>query len=135
TQRQRWTVVEANVFNSTIDVVHGAEHTVLRNNVISKPDWPLVKVDGYSTTYGRGVVDLNLFNNTVINTGTADNFLKINGRVAGINVMNNVYIAPNMTTGSYTAAPVYVNDISLRSFTTITNNVWYVGRIGAYAEG
>jgi hypothetical protein len=135
TQRQRWTVVEANTFNDTIDVVHGAEHTVLRNNIISLPDWPLVKVDGYNTAFQRGVVDLNIFNNTVINTGTADNFLKVNGSVDGINLINNVYLAPKMITGSYTAAPVYVADSSLRSFKKITNNVWYVGGMGAYAQG
>jgi PKD repeat protein len=135
TQRQRWTVVEANTFHNTIDVDHGTEHIVLRNNVIDLPDWPLIKVDGYSNTYQRGVVDLNVFNNTAINIGHGDNFLKINGSVAGINVLNNVYVAPNMSTGAYTAAPVYVTGSSLNSFTKITNNVWYVGKIGAYAEG
>src|SRR5207245_10186937 len=34
-----------------------------------------------------------------------------------------------------TAAPIFVVDTSLRSFTKITNNVWYVGSILKYAEG
>src|SRR5262249_25228217 len=131
----RWTVIEGNVFHDSIDIDHGSEHTVLRNNIIDKPNWALVKVDGYSLNFNRIVVDLNLYNNTIINTGNADNFVKVNGAVDGIIVLNNVYIAPNMRTGANTAAPVMVSDSSLRSFNTISNNVWYTGQPLLYAEG
>ena len=108
---------------------------MLRNNLFDLSDWPQIKVDGFNTLYNRGVIDLNVFNNTSINMGKGDNFLKIDGPVDGINVMNNVYMAPNMVTGANTAAPVFVVDTSLKSFSKITNNVWYVGGIGAYAKG
>jgi len=133
--RERWVVIEANVFHDSVDVDHGTEHIVFRNNILDKSNWAQIKVDGFSATYNRGVVDLNVFNNTSTNSGNADNFLKITGSVSGINVLNNIYLAPNMATGASTAAPVFVSDSSLKSFNTISNNVWYVGKQLLYAEG
>ncbi len=127
-------VIENNkIINSEMEILHGAEHVMADNNIL----WGTVnfRIDGYNAQYQRGVVDVNLVNNTGINSGDHGNFLLVDGSVAGITMTNNLYVAPNLVTGSYGAAPVYVNDTSLHSFTLIKDNVWPSIDALPYAHG
>jgi hypothetical protein len=134
-QRLSYIVAEGNRFNDSIDIDHGTEHSMLRNNVIRVDNDYGIKVDAYSPTYQRGVVDLNIVNNTELTYGDSGNFLKVTGAASGISVMNNLYVGPNIKTGQNTAAPIFVSSSDLSSFTKITNNVWAVGGILNYAQG
>jgi hypothetical protein len=135
--RFNWSVFENNTVNrSKFIVLHGANNTMFRNNIIkvNDNDWG-IEVQGYNSTYGRGVNGVAILNNTVVNYGTTGNFLHVGGRAAGISLANNLYLAPKLITGQGGAAPVVVYDTSLASFTKISNNVWPMPTIYAYAQG
>jgi hypothetical protein len=134
--RFNWAVVENNrLTDSTGLVAHGAQHTIFRNNISSTYNHQSYMVDGYNTTYGRGVVDLIFANNTGYNSGNASNFIKFNGRADGVTLVNNLYVAPNMRPGAYTAAPIYVTGSDLSSFRAVSGNVWSTATPYSYAEG
>lgn len=133
--RMNYTVVENNKINAQTLVLHGAQHVMFRNNISTMDGDVAYCIDGYNSQYGRGVVDLNLYNNTATESQAEGNFIKVQGDVNGINLVNNLYVAPNEQTGANRAAPVYVNDTSLSSFRVVTNNVWSIGSILAYAQG
>jgi len=133
--RIRWTVFDGNVIDSKFKFLHGSEHTMFRNNVIRENNNTAIEIDGYSTTYKRGTVDVNIINNTAINTGANGKFLNVLGDVDGIALVNNLYLAPNLKTGGNGSGVVFVFDSDLHSFTRITGNVWPVVSPDAYAQG
>ena len=133
--RWNWAVFEGNVVKSQVIVEHGAQHIMYRNNIVKNDnDWGF-EVEAYSSEYGRGVVDVTFVNNTVVNNGSIGNFLHVDGAADGINLINNLYLAPNLTTGTSGSAPVFVYDNDLSSFDKITGNVWPLPTIDKYAEG
>ncbi|HTL28569.1 MAG TPA: PKD domain-containing protein, partial [Tepidisphaeraceae bacterium] len=133
--RLNYTVVEANKVNAQTLILHGSQHIMFRNNISTVNGDVAYMVDGWNSQYNRGVVDLKLYNNTGIDNDTEGNFIKVQGDVNGIDLVNNLYVAPNLQPGGNRAAPVYVNDDNLNSFKIITNNVWSVGSILSYAQG
>lgn len=134
--RWNYSVFEGNVANNTrLIILHGAQHTMVRNNVMKDDNTWTLEVEGYSGTYGRGVVNVSFVNNTVINNGTTGNFLRVGNSVNGINLINNLYVAPNLTTGTSGGAPVFVYDTDLSSFNKISGNVWPKPSSDLYAEG
>ncbi|MEA2709745.1 MAG: hypothetical protein QOF78_2346 [Phycisphaerales bacterium] len=135
--RFNWSVFENNTINrSRFIVLHGANHTMFRNNVVKvlDNDWG-IEIQGFNTEYNRGVSDVEVVNNTMINNGAAGNFIRVSGAAEGISVVNNLYVAPHLLTGTGGAAPVFVYDNSLSSFDKITNNVWAMPTMNKYAEG
>jgi hypothetical protein len=133
----RWTygVFDGNVINSGFDVVHGAERIMIRNNVITRNGNYAIKVDAYNSTYARGVKDVDIINNTVMNNSTKGNFVKYDGEAPGSTLANNLYVAPDLVTGSYNTAPVLVYDNDLSGFDFISNNVWANASPTTYAQG
>jgi len=137
-QRVNWTVVEDNTFHdgSFLDVSHGTNHLMVRGNVFNQDGAGMdINVNGYNTTYQRGVSDLVVTNNTAINTGARGTFMYVGGSVDGITLTNNVLIAPNLTPGVGQASGVYVNQNALSSFRQISGNVWPTAKPTNYAEG
>lgn len=135
--RFNWSVFENNtVKRSRFIVLHGANHTMFRNNIISTAgnDWG-IEVQGYNSDYGRGVENVQILNNTVKTDSTIGNFLRVSGEAKGIALVNNLYLAPNLVTGTGGAAPVFVYDNDMSSFTKITNNTWPMPGMTKYAEG
>ncbi|HEX8521002.1 MAG TPA: PKD domain-containing protein [Tepidisphaeraceae bacterium] len=126
-------VLEYNQINSDVQILHGAEHIMCDNNVV----WGETnfRVDGWNSAYNRGVIDLNIINNTGINSGDHGNFLLLNGEATDVTVTNNLYVAPNLVTGQWGAAPVYVTDNDLSSFRVIKDNVWPAVNAITWAEG
>ena len=117
-------------------VEHGAENLMLRNNVFRMDNSWGLQVEGYNSTYKRGVKNITIANNTGINYGTKGSFLQVaSGGVDGITLVNNLYVAPSMTTGTSGAAPVFVYENDLADFDLITNNVWEKTGMDSYAEG
>jgi hypothetical protein len=50
-------------------------------------------------------------------------------------VQNNLYVGNSVSPGANTAAPIYVQQSDLSSFTLIDHNVYSVGKILSYAQG
>jgi hypothetical protein len=131
--RAKNVVLENNKIISDVQILHGAEHIMLDNNVVYGATG--FGIDGYNAQYQRGVSDLNIINNTGINSGDRGNFLIVKGSVDGITLTNNLYVAPNLVTGSWGSAPVYVTDGGMNSFRTVKENVWPAVNAIAWAEG
>ncbi|MGC4032119.1 MAG: PKD domain-containing protein [Tepidisphaeraceae bacterium] len=128
-------VLENNtLYDTRLEIVHGANDITIRNNVFKFKDDNAMEVDGYNTEYARGVNRLNVANNTFINTGTKGRVISVEGAVGGISLVNNLYQADNMYVGTYGTAAVFVNDTSLKSFTKITNNIWPVPNVSTWVK-
>jgi len=136
-QRVNWTVVEDNTFHdgSYLDLSHGTNHLMVRGNVFNQVSGIGIDVDGYNTTYQRGISDLIVTNNTLVNTGAKGTFMFVGGAVEGITLTDNVMIAPNITPGVGMSSGVYVNQNGLSSFREINGNVWPTAKPTNYAEG
>ena len=127
--RFKYAVGEANeIVNDQIVINHGAEHVTLRDNTIKNDGLLSINVDGYNDDYQRGVVDLVIRNNTAINNNVSGSFLRVYGAVDGIQLLNNVYVAPNLAIGLKETAVIKMEPDALSSFTKIDGNVWPTGR-------
>jgi hypothetical protein len=123
-RRWHWGVIERNRINSWVQVVHGTDHVMIRNNVIRRNDWSCVEVEGYNETYKRGCSDVTIANNTGVNAGAKGFFLRVTGAVDGVTLANNLYVAPKIPGGKSDAAAVWVNQKDLSSFQSIAHNIW-----------
>jgi hypothetical protein len=130
-------VIQNNViYQSFINIDPGAQHVFIRNNAI------YTSTGGYcigvvaQDAYGRQVSDVSIVNNTGVETQSSyGTFLTVYGYVDGMALVNNLYVAPTMTSGSG-AAPVDVFASSLAGWTVDTNNVWQMPvRISLWAQG
>jgi hypothetical protein len=123
--RFKFAVFEQNDFTGTFTVHHGAEHVRVDRNVLRGDDANQIEVEGYSGSYGRGVVNVVFDENVGVNNGTRGNFIRVLGPVSGrFELTGNTLIAPNLQTGAYGTAAVYVHRSSLDDFTRIANNTW-----------
>jgi hypothetical protein len=135
TARTTNSVFEANYQHGSFELRHGSEHIVLRNNVFDHDDAAAVLLEGYSSSYGRGSLDLEVLNNTAINHGKNGQFILSYMPIEGIKLLNNLYVAPNLTTGQAGAAGVVVTGTNLSSFTQIDGNNWGMPNMTSWAEG
>lgn len=134
--RTLFVVFEANdVRDGMLKVTHGAEHVMIRNNILAVDDGAAISVEGYDSEYNRVVSDLTIINNTGLNNGSTGHFLKVDGPVDGITLVNNLYVAPSLRTGIYATSPVQVLMTSLSSFDRVDANVWEMPTILAWAQG
>jgi hypothetical protein len=134
--RWNYAVVEDNLLDTESFTLHGAQHVMYRNNVSTTDGYPAYNIEGYNTTYHRGVVDATYVNNTGINHDSDGIMFLIGGSAQGLTIQNNLYVAPNLSPGGNGAAsPVYVDDSDLSSFSSISNNVWASGNNGTWYAG
>jgi hypothetical protein len=134
--RLQWTVIEKNTFEeSQVNVGHGTEHLSVRDNVIIKENGMAIDMKGWSAEYERGVKDVYIVHNTVINNSTGGKFMKVGGKVEAVTVSNNLYVAPNYETGTDNSAPLQILYGDLSGFRTISDNVWPMPTIRSYADG
>jgi hypothetical protein len=111
------------VVNSAINVYPGAHTISIRDNIIWRNTAQMIDVQGQDGL-GRQSSDIRIFNNTGISTGSTGNFVKIESHTNGILLENNLLVQPNLAVGGYNAAPVFVAEGDLSSFTYISGNVW-----------
>jgi len=125
-RRFKYAIGEFNeLSNDSMEINHGAEHVMLRNNVFHNTGRTAINVDGYaSAPYNRGVVDLTVMNNTAENGATRGAFMRVWGHVDGIKLLSNLYVAPKLTVGSYETAAVRVDEGNMSSFDEINGNIW-----------
>ena len=134
--RSRCYVVESNHFErSALELQHGLSDVMLRGNTFDVTDSRCISIDGYDSTYGRGVGNVTITQNTGTNKGTAGGFLMVGGAVDGIVLTGNRYDSPNLRPGSRQTANVYVNDKDLSSFRAISGNTWSAGKPQNFAQG
>lgn len=133
--RFRWGVFENNTVNSEMIIEHGTERLMMRNNVLKNHGHFSLQIEGYNGTYGRGVKDITIANNTGVNNSSIGQFLNVGGDTEGIRLVNNLYVAPSLATGSYGTASVFVKHGSLSGFSWIDGNVWAKASANSYAEG
>ena len=121
-------VVENNQFDdTTIQMYTGLEHVFLRDNTFDYTNIDAIEIEGYSSTYGRGIVDVNITDNSFSNDGTQGGVVDVEGSVNGIKLEDNVYRATHLVMGSKGTAAVYAVSMSaFNSFTTIDGNTWSI---------
>ena len=134
-----WTVIEDNQLTDTfIYVQAGAHDSMIANNVITNEgaEGSYDIVMNGTDSQGRTSSDINLINNTGVDTGQSGNFLRIYGWVNGITMLNNLWVAPDLSIGDHSAAPIFTNTTDLSCFTRISGNVWPDPTdIPGYAQG
>ncbi|MEM8873741.1 MAG: PKD domain-containing protein [Planctomycetota bacterium] len=123
--RWRWTVIDSNEFKGNIlQIKHGAERTLVRNNIFRIDNGPAIEIHEYDNNFNRGVEDLTIVHNTGINNGDRGQFIYHIGPANGVKVLNNLYVAPGITVGPYASANIHSREASLNSFDYFRNNVW-----------
>jgi PKD repeat protein len=131
-----WSVIENNLVQGTWIVADsGSHHVMIRNNIIRNDAMQTIQLQGEN---GQGQIngDVHILNNTVIDNGTTGAFLKVWGHVDGIELKNNLYIAPHLRVGVEGAAAVNINESDLSSFTEISHNIWPAfGHTGSVPDG
>lgn len=133
--RQRFTVVENNQINGdALELHHGLEHALVRNNGITVNDGRAIEIDGHDAQYDRLCADITLQGNVATNHGTVGGFLLLTGRGDGIELAGNHYIAPNLQVGQNRAAVLFITQDGLDSFKSIHDNIWPTGKPIAFAK-
>lgn len=127
-------VVEKNrIFNTQVEIVHGVSNLYIRNNIFDFNGGNALRVDGYDSTYQRGVNNLHVANNTFVNGSAQGRLMSVLGPVNGITYVNNLYRADNMYMGTNGTAAIWVNGASLMSsFKEVSNNVWPVPSVSQF---
>lgn len=133
--RWRYGTFDSNMINSYMIIEHGAEDIAVRNNVINADRSFALQIEGYNSTYGRGVKDVTIEGNTGLNDSTMGSFLYVTGKAEDIVVTNNLYVAPNLEAGSYKSAGLRTNSYDLSAFTLISGNIWPDAETVGRADG
>jgi len=123
-ERFKRAVAEANeIFDEGIILYSGAEHVVIRNNVLHSNPLDCLSVWGYYGPMNRTVDDVRICNNTGTNTSAQyGRFAKIGAGATNILAANNLYVAPLLNTG-YGASNITSGDGSLGS-DAFDHNLW-----------
>ena len=134
--RTKWVVLEKNeILDATLILGHGSEHVAVRDNIITRDNGIAIDMKGWSSQYNRGLKDVYVVHNTVLNGGSAGKFMKVGGAVDGVTLTNNLYVAPNLVTGNYDAAPLQILCSDLSGFRVISENIWPDPTILSWADG
>jgi hypothetical protein len=130
--RFRFCVLEANLLEkrtaetAAIELEHGAEHVMVRNNVIRTAGNSSIAIRGYDEQMNRTTRDVRIFNNTAICAGEVGRFLHVGTDAENLRVANNLFIAPRIVTGDYQSAFMFVLEDDLEPFAFVRDNVWPV---------
>jgi PKD repeat protein len=118
-----------------IEVKAGAEHVLIRNNVIHTTEHAFSLTGSEAGYPDRRLWDLRIIGNTVINEGQFGSFLRLwpSATTGQITVKNNLYYAPNQTTGAYDSSLMSIHSKSMSAFKEISNNIWYQVKSDSYA--
>jgi len=134
-QRFTYGVIDGNTLKTQMYVDHGAEHIMVRNNIIVENGDTAIVVEGYNSQYGRTTKDVTIVNNTGVNNSSGGRFIEVQNGADGVTLANNLYSAPNIFAGAGGTSSVYVDDKDLSSFKWISNNVWAKASSNLWASG
>jgi hypothetical protein len=125
TTTTEWVVVDGNdLTNAQIRLDPGSHHVMVRNNVQRNGGNAFVEIDPPDDV-GRVSGDLTVAHNTGIDSGTSGVFVRVWGRVDGLAVADNLFVAPQLHAGTASGA-VNVNAGGLSGFTAMSHDVWPV---------
>ena len=128
--RFRWCIVEGNLVEGgspglpAVEIEHGAEHVAVRNNIIKCAGGTCIAVSGHSVRHDRTSADVRIWHNTGVNDAGLGRFLECGPDVQQVAVLNNLYVAPGLETGTHRSAVLFVLDSDLRGFTRLEGNIW-----------
>ncbi|MCC7351214.1 MAG: PKD domain-containing protein [Phycisphaerales bacterium] len=123
--RTRYVVIENNqCINKEITISHGAEHVMIRNNLLQRRGWRCIEIQGFDARYDRGVSDLWIVNNTAMVSGANGSFMRLLGPAQSITLANNLLIAPDVRPSDANNCALSIDDDSLAGFASISHNVW-----------
>jgi hypothetical protein len=134
-QRFTYGVIDGNTLDTNLFVDHGAEHIMVRNNIVKENGGTAIVVEGYNSQYGRTTRDVTIVNNTGYNNSSGGRFIEVQNGADGVILANNLYVAPKLFAGAGATASVYVDDKDLSSFKWIGNNVWAKASSNLWASG
>jgi hypothetical protein len=123
-ERFQRAVIEGNHIEDTNIILYsGAEHVMIRNNVIESGALESVSVWGWLPAYSRTVDDVRILNNTGINTSNLyGKFVKLGDGAEHVSAINNLYVAPNLNT-AYAGANAYSDETTLATH-YFNKNLW-----------
>ncbi len=134
TDTTSWCKIEDNQLTGTFVLEEaGSQHTMIDNNVFYSNSGADITISG-ENSQGMESSDVTIINNTAVSKGTGGNFLAVTGPATGINLTNNLWVAPNVQLGHYGAAAVSDANSGLSDFTKIANNVWPDASGGSASE-
>ncbi|MEL7237921.1 MAG: PKD domain-containing protein, partial [Planctomycetota bacterium] len=116
-------------------IEHGSQHVSIRSNVLHQTEPLAFKLEGYDYSYGRGVRDVRIVNNTIINQETTGRMFLADAGQQEIVLSNNLYVAPNLYTGPYLTSILWIAASDLSGFSEINNNVWADASADPWADG
>ncbi len=123
--RWTWSVFESNGIEGIgVNIEHGAEHVLLRDNLISRNTGSAISIRDHDPKLDRAVRDLWIVGNTILNNSDKGRCINLEGAAERITLRNNIYIAPHLKPGASQTAAVYVAASDLGSFSEISNNTW-----------
>ena len=118
-----WCVADGNdLADARLEVVSGSHHIMFRNNVSHGSGTTYVEMSGPAS--GRINADIAVVHNTAVNAGSTGIFLRTWGRIDGLAVADNLFVAPQLRRGTDGATAVYVRGDNLDGFTAISHDVW-----------
>jgi PKD repeat protein len=119
-----WSVIESNTLNHTSVLAYpGSHHVMIRNNIFHGDNTKSIELQAPDED-GRFNSDIHILNNTAINNGGGGIFLKVWGHTNGIELKNNLFVAPNLKPGVNGTAIVNLVEGDLSSFSAIGHNLW-----------
>ncbi len=119
-----WAVIENNRLTDTGIVAYpGSHHIMIRNNIIRNDKYQAIQLQAPDNA-GRINGDIHILNNTGIDRGTSGTFIKLWGHVNGIEMKNNLYVAPDLKVGIGGTSAFNTAEKDLSSFTEISHNLW-----------
>jgi hypothetical protein len=131
-----WCVVDGNdLTDARLEVQSGSHHVMFRNNVSHGAGTTYVEISGPGAA-GRTSGDLTVVHNTAVNAGPTGIFLRTWGHIDGLNVVDNLFVAPQLQGGDGGASAVYVRGDRLDGFTAVAHDVWAMpGSFNRAADG
>ncbi|UCD75632.1 MAG: PKD domain-containing protein [Phycisphaerales bacterium] len=126
----RWAVMARNrlwkdsAADPCVELLAGAEHVSIRNNIIQAEAMACVGINGFDPQTQRTNKEIHIVNNTGINSCPIGRFLDVGKGGENFTLSNNLYAAPNLTTGVDRTANVYVEADDLSAFDAVHHNVW-----------
>lgn len=131
--RWTWAIWENNRFPSEgLQIDHGAEHVSIRYNLFESDDTTMIRLEGFSSSYGRGVVDVQIHGNVGVNNGSTGQFLVAHSGVAGLTITDNTYVAPNLEVGAHHSGAVIIKAADTRGLLLVDGNSWPLNTRGGW---
>jgi hypothetical protein len=114
------------LYRSHLQLCHGLEGCWVFNNILLCNGTFAIILDGYSSSYARGVVDLVIEHTTGVNTSANGGFLRVNGVTEGLVLEHNLYSDAVLAVGGNENAVLFFKSSDLAGLDSSKENSWPV---------